>query len=284
VNDDFMPGPPTISFDGDHQPLHREQYEDAGGKGHYDRGVFTSTLSKWSEFYAEVARFRGYEDYVWRGQEQHGEGWTLRSKFDRLSRNGHREIRLERHRKEFAESIMGRRGPNPPELSEDNLWALGQHHGLATPLLDWTRSPFVAAYFAFHPNTMNNSERVVYALHRDIERWHGSKIREVFIEFPQTTSHENVRLLAQGGVFTKALDGEDVKTYIQKFYRDKEHETRIILLEILIRDSCREKCLHDLNWMNINHATLFPDMDGAAAFCNWKLSESGGSTLNSGPK
>ena len=95
--------------------------------------------------------------------------------------------------------------------------------------------------------------------------------KEQYVEFPPIESHENVRFLAQSGVLTKALKGQDIKQRVQRCYHETNHRNRIILVEISIGDNEREECLRDLNTMNINHASLFPDIEGAAKFCNLKL-------------
>jgi hypothetical protein len=108
--------------------------------------------------------------YIFRGQKS--EKWTLKASFYRrmddikVNNTDDKEAKLKEHLETFKLTARGRRGINPPVIKEENeWWALGRHHGLATPLLDWTSSPYVAIYFAFIDDIRKETEnRVVYAL------------------------------------------------------------------------------------------------------------------------
>jgi hypothetical protein len=52
-----------------------------------------------------------------------------------------------------------------PTTNLDRL-AIGQHHGLPTRFLDWTRNPLVACYFAVEEDECEK-DSVIYAYHNN---------------------------------------------------------------------------------------------------------------------
>lgn len=95
------------------------------------------------------------------------------------------------------------------EFTPCNDWewlALAQHHGLPTRLLDWTRNPLVALFFAVGSERVQGTESAIYAL--DPYKWPlnpnngGSPFEckedtEIFV-----STYVTKRLVAQNGLFT----------------------------------------------------------------------------------
>ena len=110
-------------------------------------GTCEVIFSSWKYFSDYINQeMLNYTNYIYRG---HGDSkWKLEPTLDRIIKHPTSQKRQE-HLEEFIYSTRGRRGSNPPVMENENdWWALGQHHGLYTPLLDWTESPFVALFFA----------------------------------------------------------------------------------------------------------------------------------------
>ncbi|MCE5181157.1 MAG: FRG domain-containing protein [Betaproteobacteria bacterium] len=258
-------------------------------------------LSSWDDFSAFVhEEMREFDEYVWRGQRC--ENWDLASTLDRLIKNAKIAKTkqygfIHSHLERFKYAARGRRGQNPRIIeSENEWWALGQHHGFSTPLLDWTSSPFVAAYFAFiNHGARQTKNRAIYALHRPtiekqvqkiVENAENVRMHKITstekvinhlahmasqketapqVEFIRPMSDENQRLVNQGGLFTRAYSGKSLDSWVKANPTEGDGLT---LIKIFIPNKEREKCLQTLNRMNINHLTLFPDLYGASKFCN----------------
>lgn len=222
-----------------------------------------------------------FREYIWRGQRY--DNWLFESTLDRRTR-GMTRLKRRRvrntHLQNFKFGVRGRRGPNPSDLTENDWWTLGQHHGLDTPLLDWKSSPFAAAYFAFYgQGTPQTSRRAIYALHassvqaksEELSAAHEKKEgigRAPIVELVRPLSDDNPRLVNQGGLFTRAPERVDLESWIKEHFADTGSYT---LMKITIPNKERHLVFRSLNRMNINHLTLFPDLYGTSKFCNLDL-------------
>jgi hypothetical protein len=233
------------------------------------RGVFTITVDNWKAFYELVQeRFARHIHYVYRGHRQ--ETWKLETSLDRLRPNMNARA-VSEHLRDFKYSSRGRRGANPSTIeSEDDWWALAQHHGLATPLLDWTASPFVAAYFAFvdEDTSDQTDHRVVWALGPRAVASASKRLPEAKrLRFIRPLSDENSRLISQSGLFVRVPMGIDIEQWgLEHFSISAPQWWRLV--KVRIPSAERVTALIALARMNIHHGSLFPDLSGAATYCN----------------
>jgi len=206
------------------------------------------------------------------------------SKKDQVENNMIREFRRRAHH--YLTNI-------PSEKANDELMALMQHHGAPTRLLDFTYSPYVAAYFAFEA-ALKNSKVGIWAFNTT---WHKDKLYknyshlwtslESYREYRKPEDfnsifksnqhyrlalavnpfHLNERLAYQRGVF---VCPGDVRVKFMKNLVDfggdcgKTKPVAEFIIPTGKNGEIRDKALNQLDLMNINRITLFPGLDGFA--------------------
>lgn len=165
------------------------------------------------------------------------------------------------------------------DSTKDDWWAFGRHFGLNTPLLDWSWSPFVAAFWAFSDRLFFEgfSNEVPSLLSYDLRDsrpvvvWEltcsGEIARPGKFGVVNNVRYELHRQRAQAGLFTHL--NHRTFTDLESFF---ESESIGVFLERYeIKCSSVEDvsiALSDLHRMNIHFGTVFPDPFGAARQAN----------------
>jgi hypothetical protein len=174
---------------------------------------------------------------------------------------------LHKHLSARTRHIFNLQNPN----ENGAFFNLVQHHGYPTPLLDWTYSPYVAAFFAYRGISDEEADKAdanakVRIQVFDQAQWKTDWSQGNLLVYPglhlsigEFLSIENERMIPQQAASTMT-NIDDIESYI----RNKEasvNKTYLSAIDLPVRE--RRQVVRDLRYMGITAGSLFPGLDGA---------------------
>ncbi len=181
------------------------------------------------------------------------------------------------------ETLTGQEWPIPdyPQVRKDvkdydkfsmDLWcgkcpgypymAYLRHHGFPSPLLDWTRSPYVAAYFAFNKASDDSKSRVSIYIFGEIDnKLSGNRMSVLHRYGPYVKTHR--RHVLQQSEYTLCTAFDDDEFHFEKYDTifDTGRHQQGLCWKITLPITERTKVLRLLDEYNLNAFSLFASED-----------------------
>ncbi|MFX0200776.1 MAG: FRG domain-containing protein [Candidatus Hodarchaeota archaeon] len=154
--------------------------------------------------------------------------------------------------------------PAHSNIDITNPWqvlSLAQHHGVPTRLLDWTVSPLVATFFAVE--SVNEDDAAVWAIWGlgDVPEKLPPDPFEIDCVYQVNPLVVSPRITVQSAKFTAHPDGRDIRDWLTQ---------EDICLKLIIPGELKYGMLQRLDFLGINRASLFPELDGLGYWLRWR--------------
>jgi|KBSSwiStaDraftv2_1062776.scaffolds.fasta_scaffold53325_3 hypothetical protein len=244
-------------------------------------------LSRWQDFVERTDAQRGW---AFRGEVS--AQWPLVTSLARRLQLHCKDRALWPLREQRALRIFRRKAhiylDDLSALDDDlRCLALMQHHGAPTRLLDFTKSPYVAAFFALEDAV---GDAAVYALNTPA-LWAAAPVFDATLTReridPRESGHYeryflpnrwpivwfgeptymDRRLIAQSGLFVMPGQLDAPLDQVLEGYRNQAP----LLVKYVLPFAMREQAMQSLYRMNVTDASLFPDLDGLARSTAYEL-------------
>jgi hypothetical protein len=222
-----------------------------------------SMVNSWAQF-KEYALTLDPNRYVFRGQESNN--WRLRTFFHRSGRaNLSKFVNQDIHQLHaHLSSLTEHHFDLSSALENAAFYSLVQHHGYPTPLLDWTRSPFIAAYFAFRKKRGDGEHARIFVF--DQREWQKDVPRSQLVSaalphfsFLNPLAINNTRMVPQQALSTIA-NVDDIEEFVA-FNEANNKKTYLEVIDLPVSE--RSQIVQELSLMGITAGSMFPGLDGA---------------------
>ncbi|MBN2388144.1 MAG: FRG domain-containing protein [Anaerolineales bacterium] len=266
------------------KPASEPRRRQAGtGRARQPRHVSVETIDSWDS-YLRLVNGDSYRNWAFRGQAD--AAWQLWPSITRELQNRQVKSQYWTNQESRIFRIFQRKAlqllEKVPDIADTFRWmALMQHHGAPTRLLDFTWSPYVAAFFALESSTTDAAVWAINTLrlgtysftlrsHEDdpmdlekaLKLYYSYSANDVAFGEPFFMDQ---RLIAQSGTFACPFD-------LTRPINEILGRRRDTVAKFVLRGSgLRKQALSELYRMNITHATLFPDLYGLARSLRYEL-------------